>query len=129
MGKARTAHRVRMEHVRFETARAAQRRHRVAVYWIPAVVVLVVAMVAVFASMGGKNGTTSVKVSVEGPALSAPLSAGDTVPHFRAPGLNGGTVSWARYRGRPSWRCGRRGARTARQRRRCWTGSPGSSPP
>jgi thiol-disulfide isomerase/thioredoxin len=106
MGKARTAHRVRQEHLRFETVRAAQvaqRRHRIALYWIPAVVVLAVAIVAVFVTVGGKQGTSAAKPTIAGPSLSAPLSAGSTIPNFEAPALNGGgAVSWRSYRGEPT---------------------------
>ncbi len=110
MGKARTAHRLHQEQIRFETVRAAQvaqRQHRVAVYWIPAVVVLVAAIVAVFVTLGGKHGTSATKANIDGPSLSAPLSAGSSIPNFEAPALNGGggqggSVSWSSYRGEPT---------------------------
>jgi len=42
------------------------------------------------------------QVSVSGPARSAPLPVGSTVPDFAAPGLFGGTVSWRAYQGAPA---------------------------
>jgi thiol-disulfide isomerase/thioredoxin len=102
MGKARTAHRVHQQQIRLAATRAVQRRHRLTAYGIPAVVVLVVAIVAVFASLGGEHGIAAAKVTVDGPALSTPLATGATVPDFRAPGLDGGSVSWGDYRGEPT---------------------------
>jgi uncharacterized membrane protein YphA (DoxX/SURF4 family)/thiol-disulfide isomerase/thioredoxin len=42
------------------------------------------------------------QVSVSGPARSAPLPSGSTLPDFSAPALYGGTVSWRTYQGVPT---------------------------
>ena len=89
---------------RLSRGRVAERELKVA---IP----LALALVIVIASLAvpGLTGALDLpqaaapdEVSVSGPARTAPVPAGSTVPDFSAPGLFGGTVSWQTYRDIPT---------------------------
>lgn len=64
-------------------------------------------MIVAFALAGGDGGDGAgpsqvADVRVLGPARSQPLQAGEAVPDFSAPGLDGGTISWSDYEGAPT---------------------------
>lgn len=81
--------------------KAAKRKRQMVTFGIPAAVIVIIVIVA-FALGGAPTGGGKVagSVKVDGPALDKPLAEGDPVPSFSAPGLNGGTVSWAK--GKPT---------------------------
>ncbi len=54
----------------------------------------VVALVVVGGGEGGAGPAAPAEVEAGGPARTAPLSAGEAVPDFSAPGLGGGRVVW-----------------------------------
>ncbi len=83
-------------------ARRRARRNRILQVAIPAMVVAVVAVVAIVLVASGGGGAPSDRVSVSGPARATLLPDGAGVPDYRAPGLAGGTVSWAEFRGDPT---------------------------
>jgi uncharacterized membrane protein YphA (DoxX/SURF4 family)/thiol-disulfide isomerase/thioredoxin len=85
-------------------ARASERELKVG---IPLVLVfsIVLASLAVPALTGALDlpqAASPDQVSVSGPARSAPLPVGSTLPDFAAPALYGGTVSSLTYRGVPT---------------------------
>lgn len=60
------------------------------------------ATLAIVAISGEETGASvrparSGEVSVSGPALTEPLSTGDSIPAFSAPAIGGGSVRWAEY--------------------------------
>ncbi|HEX9823661.1 MAG TPA: TlpA disulfide reductase family protein [Actinomycetota bacterium] len=84
---------------------AAPRRRgagRFVSFGLPALIIAALALVAVLSTRDDGGGEASVAVTFDGPALAAPLEAGDVVPGFAAPGLRGGEVSWSSYRGEPA---------------------------
>jgi thiol-disulfide isomerase/thioredoxin len=92
---------------REQARRTARRRRQLKAYGIPAAVVGVVVVVAVALSLGGtatkaKSAPTVGPVTVSGPARTAPLRAGESVPDFSANLLSGGTVRWADHKGTPT---------------------------
>ncbi|MBI4261087.1 MAG: TlpA family protein disulfide reductase [Actinobacteria bacterium] len=90
-----------------QAARRTARRRRILSWAVPAVVVVGLAAAAI-AFSGGGGGPTGVlpsargSVTADGPPREVPLSRGEVVPAFIAPGLGGGTVSWADREGRPT---------------------------
>ncbi|GIU99060.1 MAG: hypothetical protein KatS3mg014_0676 [Actinomycetota bacterium] len=84
-----------------------ERRRRQIRYGLGGLVAVVVAVLAVIVLMSGGSGrraTTAAPGSVVagGPPRDQPLQAGDAVPAFEAPGLDGGRVVWREYLGRPT---------------------------
>lgn len=63
---------------------------------------LIVAVVVVTGAEDGAGPSRAGDVTVDGPALSEPLVAGQAIPDFSAPGLAGGTVAWSDYEGGPT---------------------------
>ena len=48
---------------------------------------------------GGGEPAAPDQVTVDGPARSAPLQAGEPIPNFTAPGIGGGTIEWSLHSG------------------------------
>jgi thiol-disulfide isomerase/thioredoxin len=63
---------------------------------------LIVAVVVVTGAEDGPGPSRAGDVTVDGPARSEPLVAGQAIPDFSAPGLAGGTVAWSDYEGTPN---------------------------
>jgi cytochrome c biogenesis protein CcmG, thiol:disulfide interchange protein DsbE len=109
----RKAERARARH---EAERRRARRHRLV--WLAGTAIAAVALVVgifVLTSDGSpaapphpSAASTAVgpsdpsDVSTSGSPRAEPLSTGDRVPTFRAPGVFGGTVDWRTYAGRPA---------------------------
>jgi thiol-disulfide isomerase/thioredoxin len=66
------------------------------------IAVLSVAFVIGTADRDGIGPSSIDDVSVEGPARSTPLAAGDTIPSFTAPSLAGEDIAWGDYVGTPT---------------------------
>lgn len=89
------------------TARRRQQQRRTLGSALGGAALIAVVVLVVVALMGGDGADGSGpsgagQVSVAGPARSQPLSPGEPVPEFSAPGIGGGTVAWADFLGRPA---------------------------
>jgi thiol-disulfide isomerase/thioredoxin len=65
-------------------------------------IALIVAVVVIMGAEDGAGPSPASEVAVSGPARSGPLAAGDTVPAFSAPGLDGDRIVWSDYAGTPT---------------------------
>jgi len=86
-------------------ARRRQRQRKAigtALGGIALIAVVVVAVVALTAGGQGAGPSGAGQVSVAGPPRSQPLSPGEAVPAFSGPGIDGGTVDWGDFLGRPA---------------------------
>jgi thiol-disulfide isomerase/thioredoxin len=63
---------------------------------------LIVAVVVVTGAEDAAGPSRADDVTVDGPARSEPLVAGQAIPDFSAPGLAGGTVAWSDYESTPT---------------------------
>jgi len=89
--------------VRAAARRRAQRRNLA----YALATVAVVALIAVLITTAGKGGgggrpAASGEVQVSAGPHAGMLTAGETVPDFSAPGLDGGRVTWGDFRGSPT---------------------------
>lgn len=100
--RSRAGERSQRERAKARRARARRRRSRALTWGIPAAALLVIALMAVVATLGTRGSGPSGAVAVQGPARQAPLAVGDSVPDFSAPALGGGHVVWSDFRGEPA---------------------------
>jgi len=108
----------RTERARARHAAELHRARRRRLAWWAGVAVAAIVLVAGVVALttdasepgrpGIRPGATTVgpsdasDVSTSGTPRTEPLSVGDRVPTFRAPGVFGGTVEWEAYAGRPA---------------------------
>ena len=99
---------------RAEERRRAERHRRFVIGGV--VLALVVAVAAgVFVALSRDDAPASTspiagrvtasepaQVSIDGAPSTEPLAAGEAIPSFTAPGIDGSTVRWANYLGRPT---------------------------
>ena len=83
-----------------------EQRRRLAIV-LGGIAIVAVAVLGVLAVMGGNQdqgagASSSTAVEPGGPPRTSPLAAGEAVPAFSAPGLDGGTVAWKDYAGAPA---------------------------
>lgn len=90
----------RAERRRMEQRQALRRRIG---YGIGAVVAVGIVLGFVLTSPSGDGEPSPAReVRVSGGPRSEPLAAGEVVPDFSAPDLEGGTFAWSDYQGRPT---------------------------
>lgn len=88
-------------------AERLERRRRQIRYGLGGVSLVAVVVLAVIMLMSGgadrqPTAAEPGTVVADGPPRDRPLEAGDPVPNFEAPGIDGGTVAWRDYAGRPT---------------------------
>jgi thiol-disulfide isomerase/thioredoxin len=88
---------------------AERRRQRQRTLWVVVGVVVIVAVaIAGILLPGGDEPAPSFgpsspdEIQIESRATGEPLVVGDVIPQFSAPGLEGGTVNWLSYVGKPT---------------------------
>jgi peroxiredoxin len=104
-GSDKRARRAAAKLARQEAARRAARRRRIRTYGVPSAIVLAIIAVGVLLvsqrQTGGRPAAAGT-VTAAAAERTVPLSIGDRIPDFSAPGLGAERVSWSDFRGSPT---------------------------